>query len=124
MSFSLPANAPLLLAFSDLSDPSKQRNQHYPLIDIIAVVIMDIICAANDFVAAYRWAYHRVEWLHSMELCLNGVPSLDTMNRVFRLLNPKVFHECFMQWIRTIATTVEGTIAIDGKKLCNSEDEF
>lgn len=124
MSFSLPANAPLLLAFNDLPDPRKQRNQHYPLIDIVAVVIMGIICAADDFVAAYRWAYHRVEWLHSMGLCLNGVPSHDTMNRVFRLLNPKVFHECFMQWVRTIATTVEGAIAIDGKTLCNSGDEF
>lgn len=124
MSFSLPANAPLLFAFNDLPDPRKQRNQHYPLIDIVAVVIMGIICAADDFVAAYRWAYHRVEWLHSMGLCLNGVPSHDTMNRVFRLLNPKVFHECFMQWVRTIATTVEGTIAIDGKTLCNSGDEF
>lgn len=124
MSFSLPANAPLLLAFSDLPDPRKQRNQHYPLIDIIAVVIMGIICAADDFVAAYRWAYHRVEWLHSMGLCLNGVPSHDTMNRLFRLLNPKAFHECFMQWVRAIATTVEGTIAIDGKTLCNSGDEF
>lgn len=124
MSFSLPANAPILLAFSDLPDPRKQRNQHYPLIDVIAVVIMGIICAADDFVAAYRWANHRVEWLHSMGLCLNGVPSHDTMNRVFRLLNPKIFHECFMQWVRTIASTVEGSIAIDGKTLCNSGDEF
>lgn len=124
MSFSLPANAPLLLAFGDLPDPRKQRNQHYPLIDIIAVVIMGIICAADDFVAAYRWAYHRVEWLQSMGLCLDGVPSHDTMNRVFRLLNPKVFHECFMQWVRTIAATVEGVIAIDGKTLRNSGDEF
>jgi predicted transposase YbfD/YdcC len=124
MSFSLPANAPLLLAFGDLPDPRKQRNQRYPLIDIIGVVIMGIICAADDFVAAYRWAYYRIEWLHSMGLCLNGVPSHDTMNRVFRLLNPKVFHECFLQWVRTIAATVTGVIAIDGKTLCNSGDEF
>ena len=124
MSFSLPANAPLLLAFGDLPDPRKQRNQHYPLIDIIAVVIMGIICAADDFVAAYRWAHHRTEWLQSMGLCLNGVPSHDTMNRVFRLLNPKCFNECFMQWVQTIAGTVEGVIAIDGKTLRNSGDEF
>lgn len=124
MSFSLPANAPLLLAFGDLPDPRKQRNQHYPLIDIVAVVIMGIICAADDFVAAYRWAYHRSEWLRSMGLCLNGVPSHDTMNRVFRLLDPKVFNERFMQWVQTIAATVQGVIAIDGKTLCNSGDEF
>jgi predicted transposase YbfD/YdcC len=124
LNFSLPANAPLLLAFGNLPDPRKQRNQSYPLIDIIAVVIMGIICAADDFVAAYRWASHRSEWLRSMGLCLNGVPSHDTMNRVFRLLNPSIFHEHFMQWVHTIAITVKGVIAIDGKTLCNSGDEF
>ncbi len=85
---------------------------------------MDIICTADDFVAVYRWACHRGEWLSSMGLCLNEVPSHDTMNRVFRLLDPKHFNECFMQWVRTIAATIEGVIAIDGKTLCNSGDEF
>jgi predicted transposase YbfD/YdcC len=124
MSFSLPANAPLLLAFGDLPDPRKQRNQHYPLIDIISVVVMGIICSADDFVAVYRWACHRDEWLRSMGLCLNGVPSHDTMNRVFRMLDPKNFNNCFMQWVRMIAEVIEGVIAIDGKTLCNSGDEF
>jgi predicted transposase YbfD/YdcC len=124
MSFSLPANAPLLLAFGELPDPRTQRNQTYPLIDIIAVTIMGIIADANDFVAAYRWAYFRRDWLISVGLCLNGVPSHDTLNRVFRLLDPKRFHECFMQWVHTIAATIEGVIAIDGKTLCNSGDTF
>lgn len=124
MSFSLPANAPLLLAFGELPDPRKQRNQSYPLIDIIAITIMGTIADANDFVSVYRWAYHRRDWLASVGLCLNGVPSHDTLNRVFRLLDPKCFHECFMQWVHTIATTIEGVIAIDGKTLCNSGDTF
>lgn len=29
-----------------------------------------------------------------------------------------------MQWVRTIAATVEGVIAIDGETLCNLGDEF
>jgi len=124
MNFSLPANAPLLVAFGDLQDPRKERNQHYPLMDIIAVVILGIICSSDDFVAAYRWANHRQDWLNSMGLCLNGIPSHDTMNRVFRLLNPKTFNECFMQWVRSIAGTIEGMIAIDGKTLRNSGDKF
>jgi predicted transposase YbfD/YdcC len=123
MSFSLPANAPLLLAFGELPDPRKQRNQHYPLIDIIAVTVMGIIADANDFVSAYRWAYHRQDWLVSIGLCLNGVPSHDTLNRVFRLLDPKAFNQCFMQWVQTIAATVEGVIAVDGKTLRNSGDD-
>lgn len=124
MNFSLPANAPILLAFGELPDPRKKRNQSYPLIDIIAVTIMGIIADANDFVSVYRWAYFRQDWLISVGLCLNGVPSHDTLNRVFRLLDPKSFHECFLHWVRTIAATVEGVIAIDGKTLCNSGDTF
>lgn len=124
MSFSLPANAPLLLAFGELPDPRKNRNQHYPLIDIISVTIMGIIADANDFVSVYRWAHHRKDWLVSIGLCLNGIPSHDTLNRVFRLLDPKAFNQCFMQWVKTIAATIEGGIAIDGKTLCNSGDDF
>jgi len=124
MSFSLPANAPLLLAFGELPDPRKQRNRSFPLIDIIAVVIMGILADANDFVSAYRWAYHRRDWLISLGLCLNGVPSHDTLNRLFRLIDPGKFNECFMQWVHSIAETIQGVIAIDGKTLCNSGDDF
>jgi predicted transposase YbfD/YdcC len=124
MNFSLPADAPLLLAFGDMPDPRNQRNQHYALIDVIAVVIMGIICSANDFVAVYRWACHRSEWLKSMGLCLDGIPSHDTLNRVFRLLDPKEFNERFMHWVHSIAETIEGVIAIDGKTLCNSRNDF
>jgi predicted transposase YbfD/YdcC len=124
MDFSLPANSPLLVAFGDLPDPRKERNQLYPLIDIIAVVVMGVICDADDFVAAYRWANHRKDWLKSVGLCLNGVPSHDTMNRVFRFLDPEKFQTCFMNWVSTIAATIQGVIAVDGKTICNSGDDF
>jgi predicted transposase YbfD/YdcC len=124
MDFSLPANAPLLLAFANLPDPRKQRNRLYPLIDIVAVVLMGIICGANDIMATYLWAQHRKDWFVSMGLCLNGLPSYDTLNRVFRFLDPTEFNRCFMEWVSAIAGHVQGVIAIDGKTLCNSGDTF
>lgn len=124
MDFSLPANAPLLLAFAKLPDPRKERNRLYPLIDIVAVVLMGIICGANDIMSAYLWAQHRKEWFISMGLCLNGLPSYDTLNRVFRFLDPKAFNSCFMEWVNAIAGHVQGVIAIDGKTLRNSGDTF
>ncbi len=124
MDFSLPANAPLLLAFAKLPDPRKERNRLYPLIDIVAVVLMGMICGANDIMAAYLWAQHRKDWFVSMGLCLNGLPSYDTLNRVFRFLDPKEFNLCFMEWVHTIAGRIQGVIAIDGKTLCNSGDTF
>ena len=124
MDFCLPANAPLLLAFAKLPDPRKERNRLYPLIDIVAVVLMGVICAANDIMAAYLWAQHRKEWFVSMGLCLNGLPSYDTLNRVFRYLDPKAFNQCFMEWVHAVAGRIQGVIAIDGKTLCNSGDAF
>ncbi len=124
MDFSLPANAPLLLAFAKLPDPRKERNRLYPLIDIVSVVLLGIICGANDIMSAYLWAQHRKEWFVSIGLCLNGLPSYDTLNRVFRLLDPNEFNGCFMEWVNAIAGHIEGVIAIDGKTLCNSGDIF
>jgi predicted transposase YbfD/YdcC len=124
MDFSLPANAPLLLAFAKLPDPRKERNRLYPLIDIVSVVLMGIICGANDIMSAYLWAQHRKDWFVSMGLCLNGLPSYDTLNRVFRFLDPKEFNRCFMDWVSAIAGHIQGVIAIDGKTLCNSGDTF
>jgi predicted transposase YbfD/YdcC len=124
MDFSLPANAPLLLAFAKLPDPRKERNRLYPLIDIVAVVVMGIICGANDIMSTYFWADHRKDWLVSMGLCSNGLPSYDTLNRVFRFLDPKEFNRCFMNWVNAIAGRIQGVIAIDGKTLCNSGDTF
>jgi predicted transposase YbfD/YdcC len=124
MDFSLPANAPLLLAFAKLPDPRKERNRLYPLIDIVAVVLMGIICGANDIMSAYLWAQHRKDWFVTMGLCLNGLPSYDTLNRVFRFMDPKEFDRCFMEWVHTIAGHIQGVIAIDGKTLCNSGDTF
>ena len=124
MDFSLPANAPLLLAFAKLPDPRKERNRLYPLIDIVAVVLTGMICGANDVMAAYLWTQHRKDWFVSMGLCLNGLPSYDTLNRVFRFLDPKAFNRCFMEWVNVIAGHIQGVIAIDGKTLRNSGDTF
>lgn len=124
MTLNLAADAPLLQAFATLPDPRKSRNQIYPLIDIIAVAVIGILCSANDWVHVVKWANAYVGWFQSVGLCLDGVPSHDTIGRFFRLLDPKAFEKCFVQWVGMIAETVQGVIAIDGKTICNSGDAF
>lgn len=124
MTFNLAANAPILQAFATLPDPRKSRNQIYPLIDIIGVAVIAILCSANDWMAVVRWANAYVGWFQSVGLCLNGVPSHDTIGRFFRLVDPKAFESCFTQWTNSIAEKIQGVIAIDGKTICNSGDSF
>lgn len=124
MTFNLAADAPLLQAFATLPDPRKSRNQIYPLIDIIAVAIIGILCSGNDWVNVVKWANAYAGWFQSVGLCLNGVPSHDTIGRFFRLVDPKAFEGCFVQWIQMITDKIQGVIAIDGKTICNSADLF
>jgi predicted transposase YbfD/YdcC len=124
MTLNLAADAPLLLAFAKLPDPRKSRNQIYPLIDIIAVAVIGILCSANDWVHVVKWANAYEGWFQSVGLCLNGVPSHDTIGRFFRLVDPKAFENCFVEWVGMISETIQGVIAIDGKTICNSGDSF
>lgn len=124
MTFNLAADAPLLQAFATLPDPRKSRNQIYPLIDIIGVAVIGILCSANDWMAVVRWANAYEAWFQSVGLCLNGVPSHDTIGRFFRLVDPKAFESCFTQWMNSIVEKIQGVIAIDGKTICNSGNPF
>jgi predicted transposase YbfD/YdcC len=124
MTLNLAADAPLLQAFAALPDPRKSRNQIYPLNDIIAVAIIGILCSGNDWINVVRWASAYEDWFRSVGLCFKGIPSHDTIGRFFRLVDPKAFESCFVQWVHTLAENIQGVIAIDGKTIRNSEDSF
>lgn len=66
-------------AFKDLKDPRKTRNQTYTLLDIITISILGILCGADDWVAINLWASCNLSWLQEKGICLNGVPSHDTL---------------------------------------------
>lgn len=112
----------IVASFSIIPDPRKDRNQIYTVFDLITVAILGILCGADDWVEVNLWNIANIEWLKQFGICLNGVPSHNTLNRFFRYLDPKTFEKCFISWTQKVAKVVGGVIALDGKTLCNSED--
>lgn len=52
-----------------------------------------------------------------------GIPSHDTMQRVFEWIDPKEFNSSFMKWIENISSALNGSIiAIDGKTVCGARN--
>lgn len=51
---------------------------------------------------------------------IHGIPSKNTIARLFYSLNPDSFKACFIAWVKSLQTTLNEVIAIDGKTLCNS----
>lgn len=121
----MPSRNPnsIFIAFQDLPDPRKSRNQSYSLFDILTISILGVLCGADDWVAISLWGQCNLSWLQEHGICLNGVPSHDTLDRFFRFVCPKAFEKCFIRWTQSIAGVIKGVISIDGKTLRGSCDE-
>jgi len=52
----------------------------------------------------------------------NGIPSHDTLGRVFALLDPEQFETAFVAWTRSLIKDLDGLVVIDGKTVCGSRD--
>ena len=109
-------------AFQDLPDPRKNRNRFYSLFDIVTISILGILCGADDWVAINLWASCNLSWLQECKICVNGVPSHDTLGRFFRYVSSEAFEKSFVCWTQRIAGAIKGVIAIDGKTLKGSAD--
>jgi predicted transposase YbfD/YdcC len=112
---------PLLAHFKDLDDPRLQRGTRHKLLDIIGLVVCAVIAGADDFVQVEAFGHAKLDWLRRFLSLPNGIPSHDTLGRVFALLGPEQFAACFSRWVAAFA---EGLglehVAIDGKALRGS----
>jgi DDE_Tnp_1-associated/Transposase DDE domain len=109
--------------FAGLIDPRLERQKQHKLIDILVIALCAVLCGANDWVAVETFGKAKEAWFRRFLALPNGIPSHDTFGRVFALLSPEQFQECFVSWIQAVVQTVAGQlVAIDGKTLRRSYD--
>lgn len=103
-------------AFADLTDPRLQRNRKHELIDILTIALCGVLCGSNTWEQIAVFGLAKKQWFERFLALPNGIPSHDTFYRVFSLLNPTAFAECFGRWM-TAACAATGLVpvAIDGK---------
>ncbi len=65
-----------------------------------------------------EFATSKEEFLRKFLKLENGIPSEDTINRMFSSIDSKQFEACFIRWVNSISKITKGqVIAIDGKTL-------
>lgn len=110
--------------FQDLDDPRLERSQCHRLDDIVVIALCAVICGADTWVAVEKFGLAKLAWLRQRLELPNGIPSHDTFGRVFRLLSPEKFQDCFLAWIGAVADATDGRlIPIDGKTARRSVDK-
>lgn len=109
--------------FQDLEDPRMERTRLHRLIDIVVIALCAVICGAETWVEVEKFGKAKLPWLRRLLPLSNGIPSHDTFGRVFALLAPEKFQECFLAWVAAVHKATDGRlVAIDGKTLRHSFD--
>ena len=108
----------LIRIFGNIDDPRSHINQLHNLVDILLIGIISVICGAETWGQMVEFANSKVGFLRKFLILPNGIPSEDTINRLFSAIDSSQFETCFIEWVNSISTLSKGqVIAIDGKAL-------
>ncbi len=118
-----PIQLSILHHFDALEDPRVQRTRKHLLLDMVAISLCGVLCGANDWTAIVLWGRANHDWLKTFLALPGGIPAHDTFGRVFALLDPEQFADCFAGWMAAVCARLGlKQVAIDGKALRRSHD--
>ena len=114
---------PLVECFSEIVDPRDPPWVLHDLADILSLAVLAVIAGAEGWEDIEEFGKQKQAWLKRFLLFPNGVPSHDTISRVFRQIKPQAFQEGFTRWIESLHEELGlKLVAIDGKTLRRSFD--
>lgn len=121
MPTSPPTRRSLKDCFATLADPRTGPAQQHELLDILLIGVCALLCGAEGFTEMAEFGRCKADWFRTWLSLPNGIPSHDTFNRVFGLIDPAQFRDCFVTWTQGLRTTIAGElVALDGKTLRGS----
>lgn len=109
--------------FEDITDKRQQGKIKHNLLEIIVMTICAVIAGCEVWEDINDYCRVKETWFREalgMKL-ENGIPSHDTMQRIWSMIDPKEFERCFCAWVEAVCERKEGEIvSIDGKTLRRS----
>jgi predicted transposase YbfD/YdcC len=108
----------LVKSFEDLPDPRVERTRLHRLGDVLVIAVLAVLAGADGWDDIVEWATARQKWLRTFLSLRGGIPSADTVRRIFEAINSKKFAESFHRIVAHLAKEMpDQLIAIDGKTM-------
>ena len=106
----------IILILQEITDHRMKRTRKHQLTDILFIALCTVICGGESFQDMEEFGNAKKEWLRKYLELPNGIPSHDTFNRVFQLLDPLEFQNCLIRWTENVREKItDEIVAIDGK---------
>ena len=110
--------------FKQLQDPRSHINKLHEINTILLIGVIATLCGAETWKQMEEFAKAKQDLIKTFIALPNGVPSDDTINRVFSAIDPKQFEICFTNWADSLSETFKGeVIAIDGKTVRGAKSD-
>lgn len=102
-------------------DPRQDNIRRNPF-EVLLIARCAMLCGGEDCSDMAEFGPAKDPFLRQFLRLEHGIPTHDMFSHVFRRLDPKPFHACFLRFMRRFAEGLEEVIAIDGKAMRGSLD--
>lgn len=116
-------NNSLFSCMKEIPDPRKPYNQRHRFLDVVIIAVLAVLCGMDTWYEIHDWALAREAWLKTFLELPGGIPSHDTCNRIFQMMDPEKFHAAFLRWTQGLVPFLEGVVSIDGKTVRRSRED-
>lgn len=93
----------LMEYFSDLPDPRRPYLISHRLLDSVTITLCRLLVGADTWVEIELFARTREAWLRRFLVLPAGIPTHDTLARVFAVLDPHASTQAFADWVEAVA---------------------
>ena len=110
----------LVHCLSEIEDPRVGNGKGHDLVEVLVIAVCAIFAEVQGFEDMAEWAQVKESWLRRFLRLQNGIPSHDSFNRIFRILDPKHFEQALRRWVSGIVRAFGAQVSVDGKSLRGS----
>jgi predicted transposase YbfD/YdcC len=93
----------------------------YPLDEVLLATLVGVVCGADDWEGVEEVASGALDWLRAFLPFASGIPTAQTLRKVFRLLDTQALQRGFAAWAASLRAEAREVIAVDGKTLRGSK---
>ena len=93
----------LLKKLCTVEDRRQEKKVQQKMSDIIAIVLFASLANANEWMEIYYFAKEHEAYLRKYLTLRNGIPSHDTIQRVFAMVSPEFLQQIQTQWNEMLA---------------------